>query len=94
MILYALAQFIDRLTERKEVRVHLDGNTVSVGLASASAAGLVGAEVVSFPKPEFFRDDCEHGAAELWLELSAHEQKLALGLTRALMDNRAQARWN
>ncbi len=94
MLLYALAQFIDRLTDTREMMVSKDGDRVRVGVAGTNAAGVLGVEATSFPKPEFFKDDGEQTVNDLWLELSAHEQKLAIGLTKALLGNGRLPRWN
>src|SRR5881398_719576 len=76
MLLYALVQFMDRLTEKKEMHVRMNGKMVSVGVVGTNSAGVLGAEVVSFPKPDFFKDSGDQTVNDLWLELSAHEQKL------------------
>jgi len=93
MLLYAMAQFIDRLTESKEMHVRMNEKRVSLGIVGTNGAGVLGAEVVSFPKPDFFKDDNDKIVNDLWLELSAHEQRLAIGLSKALLGDR-RPRWN
>jgi hypothetical protein len=94
MILYALAQSIDRVTEKREMMLSKEGDKLSLGLIGAYSNGSFCNEIASFPKPEFFKDAGEQTVNDLWLELSAHEQKLAIGLTKALLGEGGRVRWN